>query len=71
MIQSEILLLGVDRALAREAGALGEELGLRGYDAVHLASALALGGSATTVVTWDTELSRAAVSCGCAVAPAL
>lgn len=40
----ELVMVGVDAALARQAGELAEELGLRGYDAVHLASALALGG---------------------------
>lgn len=62
-------MVGVDVALAREAGDLAEQLGLRGYDAVHLASALALGEPAT-VVTWDDELRRAAAGCGCATAPA-
>jgi predicted nucleic acid-binding protein len=65
----ELLVIGVDTALARHAGELAEELGLRGYDAVHLASALALGAS-TALVTWDTELARAGADVGCAVAPA-
>jgi predicted nucleic acid-binding protein len=42
---------------------------LRGYDAVHLASALALDAD-TTIVTWDEDLKRAAARRGCAVAPA-
>jgi predicted nucleic acid-binding protein len=65
----ELLLVGVDADLARHAGELAEELGLRGYDAVHLASALALGGD-TTLVTWDTTLARAGAHVGFAVAPA-
>jgi predicted nucleic acid-binding protein len=69
VIQDELLLVGVDAPLAREAGDLAEQLGLRGYDAVHLASALALG-EPTTVVTWDEELRRAAAGAGCATAPA-
>lgn len=68
-LQDELLLLGIDRPLARVAGELAEELGLRGYDAVHLASALALGTD-TTLVTWDTKLRRAASRSGCGVAPA-
>lgn len=64
----ELLVLGVDAALARHAGELAEELGLRGYDAVHLASALALGAD-TTLVTWDTALARAGAHVGFAVAP--
>jgi len=65
----ELWVVGVDAALARHAGELAEELGLRGYDAVHLASALALGAD-TTLMTWDTELARAGALVGCAVAPA-
>jgi predicted nucleic acid-binding protein len=69
-LQSEMMLLGIDGQLAHEAGELAENLGLRGYDAVHLASALALG-SDTTFVTWDEDLRRAAARSGCAVAQAL
>ncbi len=67
-LQSELLLVGIDRTLARQAGTLAEELGLRGYDAVHLASALALG-STTTLVSWDEDLRRAAAESGCGLAP--
>jgi len=42
---------------------------MRGYDAVHLATALALGDD-TLLVTWDADLGRAALGSGCAVAPA-
>jgi len=65
----EMLLVGVDEPLVRVAGELAEDLRLRGYDAVHLASALALGAD-TTIVTWDQELRQAAMQSGCAVAPA-
>jgi uncharacterized protein len=68
-LQGELVLVGIDRPLARQAGDLAEELELRGYDAVHLASALALGAD-TTLVTWDEDLRRAAIRSGCAVAPA-
>lgn len=61
-------MVGVDGQLARQAGELTEEFGLRGYDAVHLASALALGPE-TTLVTWDRNLARAAMSSGLGVAP--
>jgi predicted nucleic acid-binding protein len=57
-------LVGIDVQLAREAGELAERLGLQGYDAVHLATALALSGD-TTLVSWDEELRRAAARCGC------
>lgn len=69
-LQSELLLVGIDVSLARQAGELAEGCKLRGYDAVHLASALALDAAATTLVTWDEDLKRAATQCGCAVAPA-
>ena len=67
-MQSELALVGIDGRLARGAGELAEEHKLRGYDAVHLASALALG-SDITLVTWDEDLRRAAAQRGCAVAP--
>lgn len=65
-----LAVVGVDPPLARHAGELAEGLDLRGYDAVHLASALAFGAD-TTVVTWDKELAAAAARVGCAVAPAV
>jgi predicted nucleic acid-binding protein len=68
-LQSELLLVGIDVSLARQAGQLTDEFALRGYDAVHLASALAVGG-ATTLISWDQNLRRAATQSGCAVAPA-
>jgi predicted nucleic acid-binding protein len=67
-LHSELVLVGVDRQLAWQAGELAERLQLRGYDATHLASALALGAD-TTLVTWDEDLRRAAAQSGCAVTP--
>lgn len=67
--QSELLLVGIDAPLARHAGELADALGLRGYDAVHLASSLALGAD-TTLITWDKDLRRAATQSGCPIAPA-
>jgi predicted nucleic acid-binding protein len=63
----ELLLIGIDMQLAREAGQLAEKFALRGYDAVHLASALS-AGDAITLVSWDENLRRAAARNGCAVA---
>lgn len=68
-LQSELLLVGIDGPLARQAGELAEQLRLRGSDAVHLASALALGTD-TTFVSWDEDLRRATARSGCGVAPA-
>jgi predicted nucleic acid-binding protein len=67
-LQSELSLIGLDAGLARQAGQLAEKLALRGYDAVHLASALATG-EVITLVSWDHDLRRAATRNGCAVAP--
>ena len=68
-IQSELLVLGLDSTLAKEAGQLAEDMGLRGYDAVHLATALAFGEGEVTIVSWDEDLSRAAERSGLVVAP--
>jgi len=68
-LQSELLIVGIDSALVHQAGQLAGQHGLRGYDAVHLASALSLATDAT-VVSWDDDLRRAAAESGCAIAPA-
>jgi predicted nucleic acid-binding protein len=70
-LNAELLIVGVDKTLARRAGELADELPLRGYDAMHLASALGLGPGETILVTWDRDLSNAAAGAGFAVAPAL
>jgi PIN domain len=67
-LQGELSLIGIDAQLAHEAGRLAEEFALRGYDAVHLASALSVG-KAITLVSWDQDLRRAAADNGCALAP--
>jgi hypothetical protein len=66
---AQVAVVGLDQALAHRAGDIAAELGLRGYDAVHLASAMLLGAG-TTFVTWDGELRSAAHGCGLSVAPA-
>lgn len=66
---AQLTLVGLDQALAARAGDVAAELGLRGYDAVHLASAMLLGAT-TTFVTWDADLRLAAHGCGLPVAPA-
>jgi glutamate formiminotransferase len=56
-------------ALARETGrALAERHALRAYDAVHLASALALADPDVVVATWDQNLRAAAAAEGFTVA---
>ena len=68
-LQGELSLIGIDAELARQAGDLAEQFGLRGYDAVHLASALS-SSQVITLVSWDHDLRRAATDNGCAIAPA-
>jgi hypothetical protein len=66
-LSAELVIVGVDEALAHCAGELADERGLRGHEAVHSA----LGPGETIVVTGDRDLSNAAVGAGLAVAPAL
>jgi predicted nucleic acid-binding protein len=60
--------LSVD--VERAAGELAARHRLRGADAVHLASALALGPADVTVAAWDKRLHAGAAVAGLAVAPA-
>lgn len=66
-----MLLVGVDEELARDAGTLAEDYALRGYDAVHLATALSAEDDELVVVTWDRDLAAAALRCRLPVAPAV
>jgi predicted nucleic acid-binding protein len=54
----------------RTAGSLAGTHQLRGAEAVHLASALALGSTDLTIAVWDKRLHAGAVAVGLAVAPA-
>ena len=54
----------------RVAGELAVLHRLRGADAVHLASALALGSAEVTVAVWDKRLHSGAAAAGLRVAPA-
>lgn len=67
-VYGELSAVGVDEELARRAGGCAEELGLPGYDAVHLATALELGDEEAVVVTWDRDLARAAGQLGLSLA---
>ncbi|MCY3952950.1 MAG: type II toxin-antitoxin system VapC family toxin [bacterium] len=69
-IASEIASVEVTEGLVRTAGRLAEEEGLRGYDAVHLAAALAVAGTDTVFISGDRELLAAAARLGLAVAQA-
>jgi predicted nucleic acid-binding protein len=60
----------LSREVERAAGSLAATHQLRGADAVHLASALALDSAGVTVAVWDKRLHAGAVAVGLAVAPA-
>lgn len=68
-ITGEVAIVEVTEALVRTAGQLAEDQGLRGYDAVHLAAALAVADADTVFLSGDRELLAAAARVGLAVAP--
>lgn len=63
-LYGQLRIVGIDEPLALHAGALAERHRLRGYDAVHLACALAVGGDETLMATWDSALNEAARETG-------
>lgn len=65
---AEVEPIELDRALAERAGELAVTLGLRGADAVHLASYEHVESEDTMLVAADGDLIRAANSLGHAVA---
>jgi uncharacterized protein len=67
-LYADLATIGVDQELAVRAGRYAEDLHLRGYDSVHLATALELGDDEVVVVTWDRDLARAAERVGLSVA---
>lgn len=54
----------VTESLAQRAGALADLCALRGYDAIHLASAEAILDDGDVMVVSDTRLAEAAASIG-------
>jgi len=58
------------RAVEQHAGQLARSHALRGADAVHLASALAIGDPDLVVAVWDRRLHAGARAAGARVAPA-
>jgi predicted nucleic acid-binding protein len=56
-------------AVEREAGELAQRHALRGADAVHLASALAIGDADLVVAVWDQRLHAGARAARLRVAP--
>lgn len=66
---AELDVIGLDPDLAHTAGELAEAHRLRGYDAVHLATALSIDADSMLLATWDGDLARAAVVAGRSVSP--
>jgi uncharacterized protein len=64
-------VIDFDEGLAVSAGDAAERFGLRGYDAVHLATAVTLRDESLLVATWDADLRTAALNAGLRVAPAI
>lgn len=56
-------------SVERSAGRLAKRHGLRGGDAVHLASALEMGAAEVVVAVWDRRLHAGAVAESLSVAP--
>ena len=66
---SEVRPVELSPSLARSAGRLAADRQLRGADAVHLASALAVGDPDLVVAVWDRRLRAGAVAEHLIVAP--
>lgn len=67
-VYSQIDVVGIDEPLVRQAGALAEAHGLRGYDAVHLAAAQRAADPDFVVVAGDRALLTAATAVGLTIA---
>lgn len=63
----EVDVIELSPDIARSAGELAQQHGLRGYDAVHLAAALAVADDDLVLVTGDIELAAAAQAAGIAL----
>lgn len=67
-IIAEVDHIEVTADLAHSAGEFAHALGLRGYDAVHLAAASTVADADLVVVTGDADLAAATTAMGIAVA---
>jgi len=71
---SQLRVVEAEPRVASRAGELAEACALRGFDAVHLASALLLGRAddpdVPVMVAWDARLREAAADLGLRTAPA-
>lgn len=67
-LHGQLDIVEVSEKLVRDAGELAQRFALRGYDAVHLASAHALADSELVLATGDRDLREAGRSFGLATA---
>ena len=67
-LHDQLDLVEITAELIRDAGALAEQLGLRGYDAVHLASAQLVHDADMVLTAGDQSLLVAARTLGIATA---
>lgn len=67
---AQLDVLDIDDDLTRSAAEVAERHGLRAYDAVHLAAALAVDDEDLVLVTGDHALASAAAAAGLPVAEA-
>lgn len=68
-LHQALRLVEVTAQLEREAGDLAEQHALSGFDAIHLASALAIAAIPLVVATWDGRMHHAAQAMGLATLP--
>lgn len=66
---TELDVIGLDPGLAHTAGRTCEAHRLRGYDAVHVATALSTDSDLMLLATWDGDLAHGALAAGCSVSP--
>jgi predicted nucleic acid-binding protein len=69
-LADEVDIVELSADVACSAGELAEQHALRGYDAVHLAAALAVADDDVVLVSGDGELAAAARAAGLVVAAA-
>lgn len=68
---AQVQVIELDEPLAFSAGNLAESHALRGFDAVHLATAIALEDESLIVATWDEDLRTAALDAGLRITPVM
>jgi predicted nucleic acid-binding protein len=68
-IQAQVI--DFDQPIALTAGDISERFALRGYNAVHLATAMSLQDDSLLIATWDRELASACLEAGLRISPPL